>query len=320
MAGYQERFHNPRLMWAHEMERACSGIDWPTDGIPCVRPNLGVVFIPVTMGQTYEIREEQMPWPGAHLSYDAIQRGAQIDLIRSFTMRLAKEFYSAHEKSGDAATCPYLPDTQGVLDLAHILAGDELLHMVLLEPEWVDELMEVVLERYVEVTLAIKALIGEPEGEMVHAHGTPQGVYFPHAGVRLSEDSATLLSPQLIERFVLPAIERVGKRFGGVFVHYCGRHEALFDMLCRMACVRAIDLGNPEFYDSRWLMEICASTETALYSRLAAQDGEEWEAYTRRLGGLVRETGARCILRPLVFPESRQACAEMLHLWHELTA
>lgn len=36
----------------------------------------------------------------------------------------------------------------------------------------------------------------------------------------------------------------------------------------------AIDLGNPEKYDLRWLLEDCARSGTVLYSRLPAANGE----------------------------------------------
>jgi hypothetical protein len=73
-------------------------------------------------------------------------------------------------------------------------------------------------------------------------------------------------------------------------------------------------------YDSGWILKQCAKTGTVLYSRLAAEPGETWEPYTRRLAALVRQTGARVILRPVVFPENRDECAAMLDLWHEFTA
>lgn len=86
-----------------------------------------------------------------------------------------------------------------------------------------------------------------------------------------------------------------------------------------MRAVKAIDLGNPETYDTHWLLERCAQTNTVLYSRQPAEPGEDWETYIRRLANLVRQTGARVILRPLLFPESRDQCAKMLELWHDLT-
>ena len=155
---------------------------------------------------------------------------------------------------------------------------------------------------------------------MIHGHSTQQGVYFPDAGCRISEDSATLISPRHIDRFIMPVIEKSMQPFGGAFVHFCGKHDYLFERLCELDFTRAVDLGNPEKYDPRWVMENCAKTDTVLHSRMAPEENEDWRAYTKRLGRLVKETGARVILRPLVFSASRTECREMQQMWHELTA
>ena len=131
---------------------------------------------------------------------------------------------------------------------------------------------------------------------MIHGHGTPQGVYFSHAGVRTSEDTAILLSPKQIQTFVLPYTERAVASFGGCFVHYCGLHQPLFQQLCRSPYLRAIDLGNSEKYDPRWLCECCGESGVVLYSRIAEAPDEEWPAYIARLAGLVQETGAALYL------------------------
>jgi len=319
--GYRQRFYAPEKMWKAEMKRARPVLDWPTDGIPTVRPNLGTIFIPTMAGQGYQIREGQMPWPGEPLEPERIRASRQVDVAKTELMQLAAEFYRIHSSRDSKGVVAYHPDTQGVFDIAHLLYGEAIFYDLMDEEKtsWVDELLDICLDLYVRVSWHLKELLGEDSSSMIHGHGTPQGVYFPHAGVRMSEDTATLISPAMNERFILPAIERVAELFGGAFVHYCGQHEALFEQLCRMECIRAIDLGNPEMYDTRWLLERCAETGTVLYSRVAAELGEKWEAYTRRVGSLVKETGARCILRPVVFPKLREDCADMRDHWHELT-
>ncbi|MHC4574114.1 MAG: hypothetical protein ACYS76_08280 [Planctomycetota bacterium] len=186
------------------------------------------------------------------------------------------------------------------------------------------ELVQICLNLMVRAVRHVKQLIGEGENWMVHGHGTEQGVYFPSVGIRISEDSPAMISPEQIDRFVIGPIEWCAKEFGGAFMHYCGKHEYFFEWLCRCDGVKAIDLGNPESYDTRRLFELCAETKTVLYSRVAADEKdkskEDWESYVRRLAELVKDTGARCILRPLVFPQGRDECAAMLDLWHELTA
>ena len=323
---YARRFDDPGAMWESEMRRAQLLVDWPTDGIPTVRPNLGVVFVPAIAGLGYEIHAGQMPWPGEPLGRDAIRAARLVDVAAGAMTRRAEAFYAIHRerapRGADARplVAPYHPDTQGVFDVAHLLAGDAVLYAVSEEPGWVAELLEICVDLCVRVSRRVKELLDEPAGTMIHGHGAPQGVYFPDCGVRMAEDTATLLSPSLIEQLVLPAIERASEPFGGTFVHFCGRHEAFLEMLCHMPAVRAIDLGNPEMWDSLRVLERCAQTGTVLHSRLAARDGETWETYLCRLGVLVRETGARCILRPVVFPSGRAECAAMRDLWHELTS
>ena len=316
---YARRFDDPTLMWEAEMRRARAVVDWPTDAIPTVRPNLGVIFIPGTAGQSYVIQEDQMPWPGRPLSREEIQCLPSHDLEHSGMMSLAKRFYEAHRASGEMGVLAYHPDTQGVFSLAHLFYGDRIFTDLVDDPDWVHDLLEITVGIHIRVIRTLKALIGESDGQMAHGHSFPAGVWFPHAGVRISEDTATMVSPRMLPEFVLPYTLRAVEPWGGCFVHYCGRHKALFEELCRMPSVRAIDLGNPEMYDTRWLLERCAESGTVMFSPLAAESGETWEPYLRRIARLTRETRARIILRPVLFPDTYEESLRMRQIWHELT-
>jgi hypothetical protein len=46
LTDYPARFHDPQAMWESEMRRAEPVVDWPTDGIPTVRPNFRTPDIP----------------------------------------------------------------------------------------------------------------------------------------------------------------------------------------------------------------------------------------------------------------------------------
>ena len=319
---YDLRFADPRLMWQTEVRRARAAADWPTDGIPTVRPNLGVVFLPAVAGQGYEVKPDQMPWPGQPLTADRIREARGVDVAAAEVMRKAQEFYRIHAASGEVEVAAYHPDTQGVFDVAHLLWGDRIFLAMAGEQDeqaWVLELMEICLDLYVRVTRRVKELLGEEPGTMIHGHGTGQGVYFPHAGVRISEDTPTLLSPQMIEHFVMPFIERSIEPFGGGFAHFCGGHRSFFELLCRLPLVRAIDLGNPEMYDLSWLLGRCAESATVLYSRLPAEEGESCQAYVRRIGRAVKAAGARCILRATCEPRDREEAQAMVASWREMT-
>jgi len=319
---YPRRFRDPQAMWESEMARARPLLDWPTDGIPTVRPNLGVIFIPAIAGQAFQLPKDAMPWPGPPLSKDAIRAVRQAVPEDTEVFRLAREFYRIHWESGEAARiAAYQPDTQGVFDVAHLLRGDDIFYDLAdpAQADWLAELMDICFELSARTAQALKRELAEDPGSMVHGHGTEQGLYFPHAGLRVSEDTATLLSPAMIASTVLPAVTRCADRFGGVFAHFCGHHDTFLRQMVEMPGVKAIDLGNPELYDTRAVLESCAATGTVLYSRVAAEAGEDWKAYTLRLARLVRETGARVVLRPMLSPEARDDCRQMLELWHERT-
>ncbi len=318
---YPRRFRNPQAMWETEIRRAKAVTDWPTDGIPTVRSNLGVITIPAMAGLSFSTPENSMPWPGKPLSMKNIRAIQDKNLKDSEVFSLATSFYNIHRESDETHIAAYLPDTQGIFDIAHLLYGDEIFTSLLdmEEGNWFIELMEISLNLYIRATEALKAVLKEDSGTMIHGHATEQGVYFPHVGVRISEDTAILLSPEMIEQSIIPFVKRSTRPFGGAFLHYCGYHPTLFAQFTALPEIKAIDLGNPEKYDTKWVLERCAETGTVLYSRIAEEPGENWKDYVVRIGSLVVSTGARVILRPKVFPESREECREMLDHWHDLT-
>ncbi|MCC6683308.1 MAG: hypothetical protein IT445_20625 [Phycisphaeraceae bacterium] len=318
---YPRRFEDPTAMWESEIARARSFIDWPTDGIPTVRPNLGVIFVPTLAGQDFEIHEGQMPWPGEPIGRDKILASRDVDVAEQLLMKRAAAFYELHKQKGGPDVAAYATDTQGVFDVAHLLYGDDLF-VDMADPgssALVDEVLEVCCDLYVRATRCLKQLMDEPDRTMIHGHATGQGLHFPQAGVRCSEDTAQLVSPDMIERYILPMVNQCSEPFGGCFVHYCGKHEAMFELMCNSPFVLAIDLGNPESYDPAWLFEQCARSDTVLYSRLPPEEGESWQDMLKRLGELVQSTGARCVLRPPLTPRDRDEAAAMQQMWHELT-
>jgi hypothetical protein len=317
---YPERFQDPARMYDSERERAQQMLDWPTDGVPTMRPNLGTILVPASAGQPYQVRRGAMPWPGEALSREEILALGTVDIEKAELFQRAIAFYRL--AAGTDEAIPYQADNQGVFDIAHLLYGDQVFLELATEGEegWIADLLEVSLDLFLKVTGAMKEAIREPPGEMVHGHATPQGLYFPNAGTRISEDTATLLSPEMIEERLLPVMRRSVEPFGGAFVHYCGHHRELYEMLCAAPWCVAIDLGNPEAYEFSHLAHEAAKTGTVLYSRIAAEGDERWREYITRVATVISETGLRAVVRPTVYPDTREECGEMLAIFREVTA
>ena len=313
---YRETYDSPEKMWQTEITNTLVCDNYPTDGIPTVRPNLGVVFIPAIAGQTVRfLNDKDMPWPGEHLSKDQIRQIPELD-INVDLMRKAIEFYAFAAKGSPAL---YHPDTQGPFDIAHIIYGDQIMFDFYDDPQWVEELLGICTDLIIRVTDKLKELIGVPDNSMIHGHGTPQGLYFPGAGCRSSHDSDTLMSSEQIEQFSLPFLRRLAKRYSGAFIHYCGKHEELFKMLCSEQLVKAIDLGNPESYDLDFLMRTCAETDTVLYSRLPVMEQESGYDYVTRIARKAKDFGTRLVLRSRHLSESRDEAQELYEIFHSIS-
>ena len=89
----------------------------------------------------------------------------------------------------------------------------------------------------------------------------------------------------------------------------CGNGcEVMFNVTADGVTFRnmTIDLGDSGEYDCRWVLERCAESDTVLYSRIAAEPGEDWRSYVERLARLVTETGAEDFTRLVELDDDRE--------------
>ena len=144
-----------------------------------------------------------MPWPDPRLSREAIRGLPAIAIRETKMMQLALEFYAVHQASDEPDIIAYHPDTQGIFSLAHLLNGNLTFLEVLDGPAWTNELLKLVLEFNSRAVKVFKSRLDEGMGSMIDGHGTPQAVYFPNAGVRISGDASTLVSPKVLDEYAL---------------------------------------------------------------------------------------------------------------------
>jgi hypothetical protein len=298
------------------------------DGIPTVRSDLGTTLLPSGLGLPIEVQPELHPWLTEHLSPEQYER-LEIplspgDLLKN-EMRFSQEFYSLFERRKGqgripAELYPYVPDNQGIFDLSHIIVGTALLYLLSDRREQVLAIQERSLQLYLTATKLFKELIGEQSTSMVHGHGMPIGVWFPDTGSRISEDSATLVSDDMIRSFCLPFIKRAAAPFGRLFMHYCGHHPGFLQMVCEMQEISTLNLGNPEMYDLEQLFSLCGQTGTVYFGHLPLQEGEDGDSYLERLAGLCRRHETRLILVSSYQPAGHEEKAALVRRWHRITA
>ncbi|MCX7786971.1 MAG: hypothetical protein N2442_04650 [Spirochaetes bacterium] len=214
---------------------------------------------------------------------------------------------------------PYVPDNQGVFDLTHLIVGTDIFTALLDTPELVHKAQEQSLKLYIAGTRMFKSLLGQEATSMFHAHGMICGVWFPHTGARISEDSCSLVSEGMIREFCLPYIREAIKPFGQGFLHFGGRHEGFLKIACEESLVSTVNLGNSELYDLEEVFRFCGSTRTVYFGHLDPLPVETLEEYLERIAELALRHKAKVILvAPPV--EDRERKRGLVNLWHRLTA
>ena len=304
------------------------------DGIPVARADLGTTLFPSGLGLRTSLSENAHPWLVEHLDLaryvglarplDGLTERGEFPLAAAFYRRLQEERQAGRLA---APVLPCVPDNQGVFDLTHLVAGSDVFYSVADDPSALLAAQERSLELFLAGSRWFKDLIGEEACSMVHGHGMPSGVWFPDTGIRVSEDSCTLISAADIRRYCLPFIERAIRPFGRAFLHFCGRHEDFLRMAVEHPVVSTVNLGNPELYDLEEVFSWFGRTDTVFFGHVARAGGEDDDAWLERLAGMCGRTGCRLILVAAHAASDAAAGSaaatpaheHLVRRWHELT-
>lgn len=241
----KEQFESPERMLYEHLLGMIATANTRSDKLPVIRANLGVGFIASIFGIEQRIFTDKMPWPQGHLSIEKIKELNPEDFSSEEKIKdkgllpYACEIYQFYEEKLGTNKYFYIPDSQGVLDIAHLLVGDQLFYMMYDDPELVHHIMELSLQAYVSVSKFMKKIIGEEYDSGMHS-----GMALFNGGVRYCMDTTVLLNSEQIIEFEIPYLKRAFAEFGGGWVHFCGYAPHLVDILVEVPRVRGI---NPNY-------------------------------------------------------------------------
>ena len=188
-----------------------------TDWVPVIANPYGDMLVPDLFGariaEVPGVDSKPMCYPCVDSPAEALSHPPS-SLDTSWVDRARKTLSFLAEQAPDdvyiLAPSMYCP-----LDYALNMRGGNFLMEMLLEPGAAADFLRLIGDLTIRLILDFKRLLGEPEKEMV----TIRGHCFP--GIRLACDSMVNLSPQMIEEFMFPALERFAETLGPVLVHCC---------------------------------------------------------------------------------------------------
>ena len=204
------QFFEKEKMLVEQLWSALTANRGESDSQISIRANLGTGFIPTVFGLEETVTEDKMPWLKEHLTKEEILNfSLPEDISNSGLMPRAIGYINYYKDILPPDIHIYLPDTQGPLDIAHLIRGNQIFTDFYDDPEFVHRLMQLSTEAYIKVSLLMKRTIGEKCNSGYHG-----GLYMAGGGVRMCEDTTTLLSPEIVKEFVSPYISKALKPFG----------------------------------------------------------------------------------------------------------
>jgi len=285
--GLGEEWGSDEITLLNGLRGAACAMNGGSDATPSIRANLGVGIAATPFGVTYEHFDDKMPWVTGHVALETLD-DFDADACPLGTVcetAIARSRYLAEHLAGSGIT-PFCFDTQSPFDVAHLVVGDDIFYAMYDEPERVHQLLDNCTRMIIRLTRAYKDATGE------RPDGGRHGNFAMRGGVRVCEDTVTLLNEEQVATCCVPYTRRLLQAFGGGWIHYCGKNDHLYRaVLDDLPECYALNFGNPEMHDMEQVVADCISRGKTYKGGIPRQADEPLEAYFRRVQGYTQGTG-----------------------------
>ncbi|MBR3503360.1 MAG: hypothetical protein IKO07_03835 [Clostridia bacterium] len=278
---YKEIHYDEEKMLYNGLLDALAAQAGGRESVPSVRANMGCGIVPALFGLVQELFDDKMPWLQTHLPADQVREMTAADLTITSEFRQALDHmeYIASALEGTGVRV-YPLDIQGAFDTAHLVMGDDIFYQMFDEPELVHHLLSLSCDA---IEIAFRECLRRiPGSDETVAHYSYLVMPRSLGGIKLSEDTSTLLSPSAIEEFVKPYMRRALEAAGGGYIHYCGRNDALFEAVLNEPLAHGLNFGNPDKHDMAKVLSRCAEREKLFIGGMPRLPGETLEGFMKR--------------------------------------
>lgn len=317
-ANFKEAFESFDRMLCNEVRAACSAANGGSDQVPSIRVNFGVGTTLACLGLEQEVFPDKMPWPKEHLTLDQVRKLTPDDIQIRGSFARGLDWMRQFKKILGDSLHVYCMDTQGPFDLAHLVIGDEIFYLMNDDPPLLHHLMEICFQIGVKTHTWMKEAVGEPRDQMYHGNS----LYMENGGIRICEDTTSLLSADAIREFAMPYTRRLAQHFGGAFIHYCGRNDHLTDALCEIPEVRCINFGHVPGREHDHVFEAdmqrMNTNGKVYYGNWPLRDGESGRDFLKRMHHWSRQGCLLCAGGAAVGDQGFASARDAMDFWYGL--
>ncbi|MCL2527559.1 MAG: hypothetical protein FWE42_03990 [Defluviitaleaceae bacterium] len=310
----KEAFYDPEKMLVNGLKEAVRSAAGEMQAVPSIRANMGCGIYPTLFGVRQELFEDKMPWIQTFLDKDTIKNMTPKDLCLGSEFKAGLDHMAYIAQKLEGIGCRVFPlDLQGPFDIAHLVYGDDIFTDMYDDPGFVHHLLELSVQAIIMgMDECLKRIPGAKD-EITHYNE----LVMPRSkgGLKISEDTSTLISGEMIKEFVAPYTSKVLEHYGGGYIHYCGKNPHLMDMVLNMPLAHGLNLGNTDMHDMEQVLKACAKNGKVYYGPLPMAEGETYNTYFRRLISWASADDKLYLLLRLNH-EAGTSKAEIIDAWH----
>lgn len=273
--------YDSEKMFLNGLREMMTVVNGECEAVPSVRANMGCGIFPTLFGVKQELFEDKMPWVKQHLPKETLSKMGPEDLKIRDEFKAGLDHMAYMVELLEGTGCMVFPmDLQGAFDTAHIVYGDRIFYDMYDDPGFVHHLLELGCQAiFMGMEECLKVL---PESHMKIAHYNSLVMPRSKGGIKISEDTSTLLSKDQIEEFVAPYMKKILEYFGGGYIHYCGKNPHLFETVMNEPLAFGLNFGNPEKHDMQYILKRCAESGKIFYGSINRDENDSLEQHFRR--------------------------------------
>jgi hypothetical protein len=300
------------LKWHEAMHKQREKID--DYGWPNIKPNQGVNIVAAAFGCPMTVNDVADPWVKALISEDNLDDIKKLKVPDPVNTPVYQHAWKRLEWLQAHTDWPLrmvnVPSPLTTASLIWDYTG--FIEATMVYPDEVHELME-------KVTEATILYVKEQFKRIKNLYSVGHESMCPvprECGVRVSDDTGALLSPDLYREFGVKYNGMLAKEFDGIVIHSCGDTHNVAPVMMEVPGVKGLDLTIPQVHDWESVAK-AASGKTVLCLRHQYWDHLEGDkvdmiAYTKKI---VDTFGRKGIFIQTSAPTENEAIvyAEQLH-------
>jgi hypothetical protein len=252
--------HAAELAWNLDFHRRRAGVyDY---GMPNLKPNQGINVVAAAFGCECTVNEEADPWVKPLIREGNVQAVHALEVPDARTNPVFRRAWERVDWLQSHSELPLrLVNVPSPLVSASLIwEYTSFITATVLHPREVHVLLE-------KVTAATIAYLREQLARIRNLHTMGHEMWhIPRAvGVRISDDTAAVLSPNLYREFGVRYNGMISRAMGGIVVHSCGSVKNVVEPMMEIEGLRGLDLTIPQ---TDWeSVRRAASGKTALCLR-----------------------------------------------------